>query len=78
MKLFEPVSIDVELSNGDALKVAGHFTISEERLSQLTAQQLDQLNQSGYLKNVMMAASSLDNVQKLVDLKNARIQAAQP
>lgn len=77
MGLFEPISIDVELVNGEALQVAGHYTVSEEKLANLDAQQLFKLNQSGYLKMAFMAASSLANVRKLVDLKNARILAPQ-
>lgn len=77
MGLFEPISIDVELVNGEALQIAKHYTVSEEKLANLDAQQLYQLNQCGYLKMAFMAASSIANIRKLVDLKNARILASQ-
>lgn len=75
MGLFEPISVDVELVNSEALQIVGHYTISEEKLANLNAEQLHQLNQAGYLKLAFMAASSLANIRKLVDLKNARILA---
>ncbi|RDV25586.1 hypothetical protein DXV75_09865 [Alteromonas aestuariivivens] len=74
--LIEPLSIDITLINGDAVRIGGHYTISEEKLAQLPAHALFELNQNGFLQGAFLIVASLTNMRKLIDMKNARLQNA--
>ncbi|WP_237567708.1 SapC family protein [Microbulbifer hydrolyticus] len=71
--LIEPVSINIDLKNGDKHQLSGYYTVSEERLNALDGEALHALNQAGYLRGVFLMLSSLGNIEKLVALKNARL-----
>jgi len=71
--LIEPVSINVDLKNGDKHQVSGYYTVSEERLNALDGEALHALNQAGYLRGIFLMLASLGNVEKLAALKNARL-----
>ena len=72
LDLIEPVELDITLNNGDQHKLHGNFTISTERLANLSADHLFSLNQKGYLKAAFFIASSLNNVKKLIAIKNSK------
>lgn len=69
-ELIEPVSIEVELNNGEQINFAGAYTISEEKLAALSADALSKLNQHGFLSAAFYIAGSLGNIKKLISLKN--------
>ncbi|WP_105103336.1 SapC family protein [Microbulbifer pacificus] len=69
--LIEPVSINVDLKNGDKYELSGYYTISEERLNMLEGDALHALNRAGYLRGAFLMLSSLGNIEKLVARKNA-------
>lgn len=71
--LIEPVTIKIELINGEKYSLEGNFTISEERLRNLSGSALEQLNKVGFLQGAFLVISSLGNVKKLIDIKNAKL-----
>lgn len=72
-ELIEPVSIKIELHNGEKYNIEGKFTISEERLLNLDGAALETLNRSGFLQGAFLVLSSLGNIKKLIEIKNSRL-----
>lgn len=70
LNLFDPVTIDAELDNGERYRIENYYTISEEKLAGLSGQELEKLNRAGYLHGAFLILSSLSNVQRLIDIKN--------
>ncbi len=68
--LIEPVTLNIELNNNEKISLAGNYTINEEKLEQLSADALKELNSSGLLRVAYFISASLGNIQRLVDLKN--------
>lgn len=77
MGLFQPVSIEVTLSNVEQVSLNDYFTINAERLSQLDGDSLEKLNKQGALSLAFFALSSLTNMQRLIALKNKKSAIAQ-
>lgn len=71
--VIEPVSINVDLKNGDKHQLSGYYTVSEERLNNLSGESLHALNVAGYLRGAFLMLSSLGNIENLVARKNARL-----
>ena len=72
MDLLEPVTIEIKLSNVEQVSFSSYYSISQEKLSQLSGEQLQRLNQFGMLGSLFFMLSSLGNFQRLIDLKNAK------
>lgn len=70
--LIEPVTVEIKLSETEQFKLQDYYTIGEERLAQLDGETLARLNAAGYLGLAFLAAASLGNVSRLIDMKNAR------
>jgi len=68
--LIEPIALNVELNNGEKISLQGNYTINEEKLSQLSGGALNELHSSGLLRVAYFITGSLDNIQRLVDIKN--------
>ncbi len=73
LDLIEPVNIEFELNNGEKRKLGGNYTIHEEKLSALSAEDLHKLNSSGYLQLAYAIVASMTNVRKLINLKNLQL-----
>lgn len=73
MDLIEPVSLEVELKNGEKYRLKGNYTISKEKLAALSGENLAKLNALGFLQNAFAVLASLKNMRKLIDIKNARL-----
>lgn len=71
--LIEPVTLDIQLENGEKGTIAGNYTIHSEKLTQLDGAALEKLNKAGFLPLAFAVAASLGNVKKLIDMKNASI-----
>ena len=71
--LLEPMKLDIELKNGEKMSIAGVYTVSDDKLSNLPAEALHYLNQKGYLRMAFAVVNSVNNVQKLIDMKNASL-----
>jgi len=72
-QLIEPVNLDIQLDNGQKLRVAGNYTIHEEKLAKLDGEALEELNKNGYLQAAYSAIASLANMRKLIEMKNQRL-----
>jgi len=70
--LVEPIRIEINVSDTRQYNVPDCFTISLEKLMRLDGAALERLQRADYLRAAMWLASSLGNVGRLIDLKNAR------
>lgn len=68
--LIRPIQLDIELADGTTYSIADIFTVDEERLTRLDGPALERLSRGGLLRAAIMAASSLGNVTRLIELKN--------
>lgn len=75
LDLFEPVNLDIELTNGERHHLHGNYTISEKKLMALDGDTLAKLNATGLLKIAYHLITSMSNVKKLVDMKNRQIES---
>jgi len=73
--LIEPVDLDIKLEDGSQFKIAGNYTIHEEKLLNLDGDTLVQLNKKGYLQAAYAVIASLNNMKKLIQLKNQTLSA---
>lgn len=73
LDLIEPLTINIDLVNGDKHQVRGYFTISEEKLRALSGEKLASLSKSGYLQGAYLMLASLSNIEKLIKIKNSRL-----
>ena len=71
--LIEPVSLDVELADKQNVKLQGIYTINDQKLAQLSADALYQLNNSGFLPLAFFIARSINNISVLINKKNAKL-----
>lgn len=71
--LLEPVKLDFTLNNGQEHTITGNYTINKQKLNDLSGEDLQRLNQAGILQNIFLAISSMDNVYKLINMKNSEI-----
>ena len=72
LELIEPVELEITLNNNQRYRLQGNFTINRDKLYALRGQALEQLHASGFLEAAMHIANSLNNVQRLIELKNAK------
>lgn len=70
LDLLESFAFDVELDDGSQNRLAGYYTINEERLRSLDAEALGRLHAAGYLEPVFMAVASISNFRALIDRMN--------
>jgi hypothetical protein len=72
--LIEPVQLEIKFNSGK-YDIVGLHTVSAQKLGNLTAEQLFDLNRSGFLQVAYLVLASLNNVQRLIDRKLRRDQA---
>jgi hypothetical protein len=70
--LLEPVTIEIKLSDTRQYDVPDCYTISQARLRQLDGGALEKLHRADFLRAAIWVASSLRNMSRLIDIKNAR------
>lgn len=70
--LIEPVTLDIKLDDHTEYKVPDLFTLSEERLGALDGEVLQGLHRGGFLRAAYLVLASLGNVNRLINMKNAR------
>lgn len=72
LRLLESFIFDVELDSGATHRLAGFYTIDEDRLAALDGAALEGLNRAGYLMPLAMAVASLAQFRALVERRNRR------
>lgn len=70
LDLLESFALDVELDDGSLNRLAGYYTINEDRLRGLDAEALGQLHAAGHLEPIFMAVASISNFRSLIDRMN--------
>jgi hypothetical protein len=65
--LLESFVFDIELANGSQNRLAGFYTINEERLNALGGSTLERLCKAGHLQAVYMAIASLSQFRALIE-----------
>lgn len=69
-ELLESFVLDVELDDGSQGRLAGFYTINEDRLAALGSEALGRLHQAGHLQAIYMAVASLSQFRALIERKN--------
>ena len=71
-ELIEGFSLDITLDDGSQNRLAGFYTINEERLAALDDAAIASLHKAGWLAAIYFQIASLSNFRALIDRKNAR------
>lgn len=72
--LIESFVADIQLNDGSEHRLAGFYTINEDALRELPADDLAMLNRRGYLEAIYMVIASMSQMPALVERKNLRNQ----
>ncbi len=75
-ELLESFVLDVGGADGDQARLAGFYTINEERLAALDAAALDALHRQGFLQPVYMAIASLAQFRALIERSRRTVRNA--
>ncbi len=70
--LLQPTRLEIALDDDRRYIVSDYLAIDPERLATLDGAALESLNRAGQLQPAFLAASSLGNVARLIELKNRR------
>jgi hypothetical protein len=76
LDLIAPVEIDIDLGDGTHYHLPDLFTIGADRFAALPAAGLERLNRAGLLATSVHVRSSLGNMNRLVELKTAKLASA--
>jgi hypothetical protein len=69
-ELLESFVFDIKLEDGSQNRLAGFYTINEERLTALSGSALEQLSKAGHLGAIYMAVASLSHFRALIERQN--------
>jgi hypothetical protein len=69
-ELLESFVLDIQLNDGSQNRLAGFYTIKEERLLDLNGAVLERLNRAGHLQAIYMAIASLSHFRALIERVN--------
>lgn len=75
LELIEPLNLDIQLNDGSNNRLSGFHTINEDKLSNLSGQQLESLNKSGLLHVIYMVIASHANLTSLIQKKDKRVKS---
>lgn len=70
MELLEMVNIDIQVNETEHYNLSEYYTINEEKLANLSGEELEKLNKSGFLQCAFLVIASMHNIKKLIDMKN--------
>ncbi|WP_420138427.1 SapC family protein [Sphingomonas sp.] len=73
--LLQPVTMNIQINEEKGYDLPDLFVIDQQALANLSGERLEALHRSGLLRAAIMAAASLGNVARLIDLKNKRAGA---
>jgi hypothetical protein len=74
--LLEPFVFDAEGPDGTPARLAGLYTIDEERLARLSGAALQALNEAGHLLPIYMAVASIGRFRDLIERRARRAARA--
>ena len=77
LDLLVPFSLDITFNNGQSHRVEGIYTVGEERLASLAADQVAALHAGGYLAIIYTMLVSLGQLYPLIERKNRMLEAAE-
>jgi hypothetical protein len=72
LDLLEPVKLEIKVNTEEAYNVVGLHTINRAKLSALDGATLERLNRSGFLYGAYLVLASLNNVKRLMAIKQRR------
>lgn len=72
--LLEPVRVEIELANGTTIHFDAGYTVHIEKLIALENDAVVELHKSGFLSLAYNVADSVNNIQNLIDIKNAKMK----
>lgn len=70
LALLEPVTMDIRLADKSQGHLIGFYTINEEKLQQLSGDDLKLLNERNFLQPIYMAIASLSSMTRLIERKS--------
>jgi hypothetical protein len=73
LELIEQFTLDVPLKDGSTNQLLGLYTINEDKVQELTGEQMQQFNSQGFLMPLFMVMASHSCIRTLVDKKNEQI-----
>jgi hypothetical protein len=75
LNLLRPIELQIQVSDTRRYDLIDFLTIDTEGLATLDGSALEKLNRSGFLRLAFLAAASLGNISRLIELKNrARVE----
>ncbi len=72
--LLERVILEIDLANGATIKFDAGYTVHIEKLMALEKDVVVELHKSGFLSLAYNVADSVNNIQALIDIKNAKMK----
>ncbi len=78
LNLLESFVLDAQLDDGSEHRLTGFYTINEDVLNDLGADDLAMLHERGYLEAIYMAIASMTNISALIEMKSRRRGPAAP
>ena len=76
-ELIESMTLEIELNDGSRNQLIGFHCLAEEKIQNLPGEVLGEFNASGYLMPMFMVLASMGNLQRLAELKNAKLASAE-
>lgn len=73
LELIELFTLEIPLKDGSKNQLQGLYTINEDKVQDLSGDQMQQLNSQGFLMPLYMIMASHSNIRTLVDKKNAQL-----
>ncbi len=73
LELIAAVKVEADMGDGTKYQLDNFFSIRPEQFAGLSGSGLEKLNRSGFLAAAIHARSSLSNVNRLIELKTAKI-----
>ncbi|WP_039913358.1 SapC family protein [Cellvibrio mixtus] len=70
--LLERVRLEIDLGHGTTIKFDAGYTVHIEKLTALENDAVVELHRSGFLSLAYNVADSVNNIQRLIDIKNAK------
>ncbi len=77
MGLIEDIVMKVDVNPTVSYDMPGFLTVGLDKLRNLDGTNLEKLSRSGYLHLTYLLASSTSNINRLIEMKNRKIQAAE-